>query len=65
MPRIRPDDVPAAEGVPESPHWPIIPVRVPPEWKVWLQEAASARGLSVAALVRQCIRSLMITRHEQ
>lgn len=44
--------------------WPILRVRVPREWKVWLEEAADARALSVAALVRQCIRSLMITRHE-
>lgn len=42
----------------------MVAVRVPPDWKRWLEEAATARGLSVAALVRQCIRALMITRHD-
>jgi len=49
---------------PESEHWPILRVRVPPDWKRWLEDAAAARALSVAALVRQCIRALMISRHE-
>lgn len=44
--------------------WPVLRVRVPPQWKVWLEDAASVRALSVAALVRQCIRALMVTRHE-
>jgi hypothetical protein len=53
-----------APDVSESPKWPIITVRVPQEWKTWLEEAAEARALTVAALVRQCIRSLMVTRHD-
>lgn len=48
----------------ESPHWPKIVVRVPPEWKAWLEDAAEARALSVAALVRQLIRGLMLERHK-
>lgn len=44
--------------------WPVLAVRVPPDWKRWLEEAARVRGLSVAALVRQCIRDLMIRRHD-
>jgi hypothetical protein len=46
-----------------SERWPVIRVAVPPEWKAWLDEAAKARALSVAALVRQCIRELMLSRH--
>lgn len=38
-------------------------IRVPVDWKRWLEEAALVRGLSVSALVRQCIRGLMIERH--
>lgn len=38
----------------------VVVVRVPAQWKRWLEEAAEARGLSVAALVRVCIRDLMI-----
>ena len=64
MPSSRPERGESAADVPESPKWPIIAVRVPPEWKAWLEEAAQARALTVAALVRQCIRNLMITRHE-
>jgi len=35
-------------------------VHVPRSWKHWLEGAAEARALSVGALVRQCIRDLMI-----
>jgi len=61
MPRTRP--APATASARESELWPKVVVRVPPDWKRWLDEAARARGLSVAALVRQCIRELMLTRH--
>jgi len=44
--------------------WPTIKVRVPPTWKTWLEEAADLRAMSVAALVRQCVRDFMIRRHE-
>ncbi len=64
MPSARRDPAAVPPEIPESPLWPKIVVRVPPEWKRWLEEAAEARALTVAALVRQCIRSLMITRHE-
>ena len=60
-----PVPVEGSNEAPEAAHWPILRVRVPPEWKIWLEEAAAARGLAVAQLVRQCIRNLMITRHEQ
>lgn len=40
-----------------------IKLLIPRSWKVWLDEAARVRGLSRAALVRQCIRGLMIERH--
>jgi predicted HicB family RNase H-like nuclease len=64
MPSARPEPAPdAPDARAESPHWPKIVVRVPPEWKAWLEEAASARALSVAALVRQLIRELMLERH--
>jgi predicted HicB family RNase H-like nuclease len=43
----------------------MLRVKVPPEWKRWLEEAAAARAMSVAALVRQCIRGLMIARHDE
>ena len=56
-----PVEVPAAAVE----RWPVVKVPVPPAWKRWLEEAAEARALSVAALVRQCIRALMITRHDQ
>lgn len=58
-----PADTPAELHEVEA--WPKLVVRVPPSWKVWLEEAAAARALTVAALVRQCIRGLMITRHDQ
>lgn len=45
--------------------WPVLKVSVPPTWKVWLDEAAAARALPVAALVRQLIRDLMVRRHDQ
>jgi hypothetical protein len=64
MPNSRADDEPTPSVSHESPGWPLLQVRVPPEWKIWLEEAAQARALSVAALVRQCIRVLMIARHE-
>jgi len=54
-------DPPSAPPV-ASERWPVVKVPVPPEWKRWLEEAAAARALSVAALVRQCIRALMIQR---
>lgn len=57
VPAVVPPDLP------ESPKWPKIVVRVPPDWKRWLEEAADARALTVAALIRQCIRALMIERH--
>jgi hypothetical protein len=44
--------------------WPVLRVRVPPDWKEWLEDAARHRALSVSALVRQCIRELMIARHK-
>ena len=62
MPRANADP-PAAPPV-VSERWPVVRVPVPPSWKLWLEEAAEARALSVAALVRQCIRGLMISRHE-
>lgn len=64
MPDTRriPADVP--ERAPEVEAWPILRVRVPPDWKRWLEEAADARAIPVAALVRLCIRALMIQRHE-
>jgi hypothetical protein len=52
----------AVERVAEP--WPVLKVPVPPEWKRWLQDAADARAIPVAALVRLCIRALMIQRHE-
>lgn len=61
MPRATPDPSPAPRP---SDRWPTLKVPVPPEWKQWLEEAAQARALSVAALVRQCIRALMVTRHD-
>lgn len=70
MPSARPVPakvpVAAPEAAPpvESEAWPVLRVRVPPDWKRWLEQAADARALTVAALVRQCIRSLMIQRHE-
>ena len=65
VPGATPDPPLTPLDAPEAPHWPRIVVKVPPEWKRWLEEAAAARALSVSALVRQCIRALMITRHEQ
>jgi predicted HicB family RNase H-like nuclease len=62
MPRQRPAVVPPTSRASEV--WPVLAVRVPADWKRWLEEAAGARGLSVAALVRQCIRELMIRRHD-
>ena len=53
------DSLPAE---PES--WVRLELLVPPAWKRWLEEAAAARAISVAALVRQCIRDLMIRRHD-
>lgn len=44
--------------------WERLELLVPRSWKRWLEEAATARAMSVGALVRQCIRALMITRHE-
>ena len=64
MPEARPIPADAPVEAPEPEHWPILRVRVPPAWKTWLEEAAAARALPVAALVRQCIRALMITRHD-
>jgi hypothetical protein len=64
MPSTRDEPAGVPPDSPESSLWPKIVVRVPPSWKVWLEEAAEARALTVAALVRQCIRALMITRHE-
>lgn len=64
MPRTRQEPAPDSPDAPEDERWPILRVRVPPEWKRWLEEAAAARALPVAALVRQCIRALMITRHD-
>lgn len=66
MPRTRPEPatVPPAAPETESEAWPVLRVRVPPTWKRWLEEAAEARALPVAALVRQCIRDLMIRRHD-
>lgn len=52
----------SAETVAVEP-WQELRILVPAQWKRWLQEAASVRGLSVSALVRQCIRELMIERH--
>lgn len=51
------EPAPAVQGM--------VPIRVlvPLQWRTWLDEAARARGLSRAALVRQCIRSLMVERH--
>lgn len=65
MPSAHEEPATVPPDIPESPHWPKIVVRVPPEWKRWLEEAAEARALSVAALVRQLIRGLMIERHNQ
>jgi hypothetical protein len=64
--KARPDPaaIPASAPELESERWPLLRVRVPPDWKRWLEEAADARALSVAALVRQCIRTLMIARHD-
>ena len=39
--------------------------QLPRSWKRWLEEAAQARAMSVGALVRQCIRDLMIRRREE
>lgn len=66
MPKARPGPDPApVDALPvEDDRWPLVRVRVPPAWKVWLEEAAAARAMSVADLVRQCIRALMITRHD-
>ncbi len=62
MPKATPDPSPALPAAVER--WPVIKVPVPPEWKRWLEEAAGARAIPVAALVRLCIRDLMIRRHE-
>jgi hypothetical protein len=45
--------------------WERLELLVPASWKRWLREAATARAMSVGDLVRQCIRALMIQRHEQ
>jgi hypothetical protein len=63
MPNARPVPAEVPPGLPENPEWPKLVVRVPPDWKRWLEQAAEARALPVAALVRQCIRALMIERH--
>lgn len=57
------DDVPFGEH-PDDSRWAELHVRVPRQWLTWLREAAEARGLPVAGVVRQCIRELMITRHD-
>jgi hypothetical protein len=62
MPRQHAASTPPASRSNEP--WVRITVSIPPAWKRWLDEAAAVRGLSVAALVRQCIRGLMVTRHE-
>lgn len=69
MPPATPDPSPGPPAAAElelepSPRWPVLKVPVPPEWKTWLEDAAAARALPVAALVRQCIRALMIRRHD-
>lgn len=45
--------------------WVELRVKVPADWKRWLEQAAHARALSVAALVRQCVRELMLQRHDR
>ena len=57
------EDSPVNVEHPIGVRWPIIRVPVPPEWKRSLEDAAQARALSVAALVRQCIRNFMLQRH--
>jgi hypothetical protein len=44
--------------------WVRLELLVPAPWKRWLEEAAKVRAISVGALVRQCIRDLMIRRHD-
>lgn len=56
-PALVPIDPPASNMVP-------IKLLVPIAWRTWLDEAAKVRGLSRAALVRQCIRGLMVARHD-
>jgi len=46
-----------------SEDWVDVRVRVPRSWKVTLEEIAQVRALSVAGLVRQLIRGLIIQRH--
>lgn len=39
-----------------------LELQIPASWKRWLEEAARARALSVGAIVRLCIRDLMLQR---
>lgn len=48
---------------PAGDRWPVLKVPLPPAWHAWLHEAANARAISMAGLVRQLIRELMIQRH--
>lgn len=62
MPTRKPP-VPAPDASRVEP-WVRLELLVPAPWKRWLEEAAKVRAISVGALVRQCIRDLMIRRHE-
>lgn len=65
MPRARPVPAPVPAAAPEqvSARWPVVRVRVPPDWLTWLDEAARVRAISRAALIRLCIRELMRQRY--
>lgn len=54
-----PSELPAVPAVSDEP-WVEIRVKIPAPWKRWLEEVAEIRALSVSAIVRQCIRTLMI-----
>lgn len=50
-------------GSPEDP-WERLELDIPGSWKRELEKLAQARALSVAALVRQLIRELILRRHD-
>jgi hypothetical protein len=59
-----PTELPLDADAVGSERWVELRIKVPSLWRDWLREVAEARALSVSAIVRQCIRDLMVRRHD-